>query len=244
MAALENRLSNQFIPLHVLFVFVMSLAFVFSSNSTAYVSSATSNVGEEQTEAMALLMWKASLDNHSQSLLSSWNASSHCNWVGIGCNKAGRVTHIDLESYGFRGTLSNLSFISFHHLLGLKLYNNSIYDTIPSQIGSLSRLTNLSLSNNHLSESIPQEVGLLRSLIELDFSENNLTGSIPSSVGNLGNLTFLSLRGNQLSGSIPKEVGLLRSLSKLGLYYNNLMGSIPFSIGNLGNLAMLFPYKN
>ncbi|GMP46327.1 hypothetical protein CsSME_00014533 [Camellia sinensis var. sinensis] len=86
---------------------------------------------------MALLTLKASLDNQSQSLFSSWNESGHCSWVGIGCNEAGRVTYIDLKSYGLRGTPSELNFFSFPHLLSLELYNYSIYGTIPSQIGSL-----------------------------------------------------------------------------------------------------------
>ncbi|KAL7262736.1 hypothetical protein ACSBR1_000991 [Camellia fascicularis] len=151
----KPTLSNQFVPFHVLFVFVMILELVFSFNSTTYAASATTKVGEDGAEVVALLTWKASLDNQSQSLLLSWARSNHCNWIGIHCNNADRVTHIDLESNGLRGTLSNLNFSFFPQLLSLKLHNNSIYGTIPSKIGSLVTLTHLDLSNNYLSGTIP-----------------------------------------------------------------------------------------
>ncbi|CAL5384361.1 unnamed protein product [Camellia sinensis] len=261
MTSLAKRLSNQFVLFHVLFVFLMILELVSSFNSVTYAASATTEVGEDGTEAVALLTWKASLDNQSQSLLFSWAGSNHCNWVGIHCNNADRVTHIDLESNGLRGTLSNLNFSSFPQLLSLKLHNNSIYGTIPSKIGSLVTLTYLDLSSNYLSGtipseigilssltilflydnqlsgSIPRQVGMLRSLIEFDLSANNLTGSIPTSIGNLANLARLYLYTNQLSGSIPREVGMLRSLITLQLLENNLTGSIPLELGKLNSLT-------
>ncbi|CAL5348592.1 unnamed protein product [Camellia sinensis] len=187
----------------------------------------------------------------------------HCTWLGIRCNKAGRVARIDLQSYGLKGTLSNLNFSSFPHLITLQLPNNSLYGTIPSHIGSLSRLTVLILALNDLSGtipteigqltnlrilflnrnqiggSIPQQIGLLNSLNELSLYANNLTGSIPSSIGNLGNLTSLHLYDNQLSGSIPQEIGMLRSLVDLELQRNNLTGSIPQEIGMLRSLVGL-----
>ncbi|KAL7192866.1 hypothetical protein ACSBR2_024640 [Camellia fascicularis] len=80
-------------------------------------------------------------------------------------------------------TLFNLNFSSFPQLLSPDLFNNSLYGTIPSHIGSLSRLTFLSLSINHL------------------------TGSIPASTANLSNLINLYLYGNQLSGPSLKKLG-------------------------------------
>ncbi|KAI8015660.1 MDIS1-interacting receptor like kinase 2 [Camellia lanceoleosa] len=100
MKLLAKRLSNQFIPLQVMFFFVIIvLALVSSSNVAAYAS-----FGEEGTEAVALLKWKASLDNQSQSLLSSWVGSNNpCNnWVGIGCNNVGRVTSMNFTGCGLR----------------------------------------------------------------------------------------------------------------------------------------------
>ncbi|KAF7127350.1 hypothetical protein RHSIM_Rhsim11G0079500 [Rhododendron simsii] len=237
---------------------------VFPFDSTAFSSSATEEeVGEEGMEAAALLAWKASLDNQSQSLLSSWVVgSNHCDWIGVACRMAGRViTRIDLKSYGLKGTLSNLNFSSLPHILSLDLENNSFYGTIPSRIGCLSRLTNLSLSANSLSGSIPAVMGQLSNLKTLELHQNQIGGSIPHEIkflisltelslysnnltGNLVNLTTLYLGANHLSGAIPEEVWTLRSLVDLELSINNLTGTIPSSIGNLVNLTTLYLHTN
>ncbi|CAL5348613.1 unnamed protein product [Camellia sinensis] len=265
MTFLPNTLPNHFLSFPPLLLCLIILAFPTFFYYAAFASSLT---GKQATEPTALLTWKATLHNQTQTLLSSWVGTNHCSWLGIRCNKAGRVAHIDLHSYGLKGTLSNLNFSCFPHLLKLRLFNNSLYGTIPSHIGSLWRLTYLSLSLNNLSGtipteigqltnlrflylnrnpiggSIPQQLGLLSSLNELGLYTNNLTGSIPSSIGNLGNLTILYLYDNQLSRSIPPEIGMLRSLVDLELSMNNLTGSIPASIGNLGNLTTLHLFDN
>ncbi|KAF7150793.1 hypothetical protein RHSIM_Rhsim02G0069000 [Rhododendron simsii] len=246
MASVPKRAPN-FLAVHskIIFVFVIILIpFVSSSDSTGAHASPNTQTVAKQSEAVALLKWKASLEYQSQSLLSSWNETSHCTWVGIGCNEASKVTNLNLDSIGLRGTLSGLNFSLLPHLVKLDLSNNLIYGTIPSQIGGLSRLASLDVSINHLSGRIPSEVGMLRSLIELDLSMNNLTGSIPTSIGNLKNLTTLYFYENSLSGSIPQEVGMQKSLIYLALYTNNLTGSIPASIANLRNLTLLYLYKN
>ncbi|CAL5348621.1 unnamed protein product [Camellia sinensis] len=265
MTFLPNTLPNHFLSFPPLLLCLIILAFPTFFDYAAFASSLT---GKQAIEPTALLTWKATLHNQTQTLLSSWVGTNHCSWLGIRCNKAGRVAHIDLHSYGLKGTLSNLNFSCFPHLLKLRLFNNSLYGTIPSHIGSLWRLTYLSLSLNNLSGtipteigqltnlrflylnrnpiggSIPQQMGLLSSLNELGLYTNNLMGSIPSSIGNLGNLTILYLYDNQLSGSIPPEIGMLRSLVDLELSMNNLTGSIPASIGNLGNLTTLHIFDN
>ncbi|CAL5435675.1 unnamed protein product [Camellia sinensis] len=265
MTFLANTLPNHFLSFRALLLCLIILALPTFFYYGAFASSLTRKQGSEAT---ALLTWKASLHNQSQTLLSSWVGSNHCSWVGIGCNKADRVAYIDLHGYGLKGTLSNLNFSSFPHLLTLRLFNNSLYGTIPSQIGSLWRLTylilslnNLSgtipteigqltnlrilyMSRNQISGSIPQQIGLLNSLNEIGLHTNNLMGSIPFSIGNLGNLTTLHLYDNQLSGSIPQDIEMLRSLVDLELSRNNLTGSIPTSIGNLGNLTTLYLYEN
>ncbi|KAH7858617.1 hypothetical protein Vadar_025915 [Vaccinium darrowii] len=247
MTSLRKRVPNFLVVLSkFIFVFVIILLFVCSSDSTvSHASPTTELVVEEGSEAVTLLMWKASLDNHSQNLLSSWNGSNdHCSWVGIGCNEATKVTNINLESIGLRGMLSSLNFSLLPHLVSLHLSNNSIYGTIPSQIGNLLRLTSLNMSFNYLSGTIPSQVGLLRSLNNLSLCFNNLTGAIPLAIGNLDNLTELYLSDNKLFGTIPQEVAMLRSLSVLSLSSNNLSGSIPASLGNLGNLTILYLHAN
>ena len=122
-------------------------------------------------EANALLNWKASFANQTQSQLPSWNLLSHkpsttspCTWFGIFCNSAGSVIKINITSFGLNGTLQEFSFLSFPNLKHIDLYMNSLFGTIPSQIASLSKLIYLDLSNNHLSREIPPEIGLLTNL--------------------------------------------------------------------------------
>jgi Leucine-rich repeat (LRR) protein len=211
-------LFNQFISSLLFFLLVVIILQLVSS-STASVSPVTSPfvytnsmAVKERKEAEALLKWKTSLHIKSQSLLSSWAGSTPCNWVRINCDNSGSVTHLNLSTYGLRGTLQNLNFQSFPNLLSLDLSSNSLYGTIPSNISHLSKL------------------------LVLDLSANQFTGSIPASLGNLSNLTTLYLYENQLSGSIPQELGMLSSLSDLELSSNNLTGVIPASLGNLSNL--------
>ncbi|KAG5560017.1 hypothetical protein RHGRI_003334 [Rhododendron griersonianum] len=103
MASLPKRVPN-FRVVHsiFIFVFVIILPFVSSSDSAVARASPATQTVAKQSEAVALLMWKASLDNQSQSLLSSWNETSHCTWVGIGCNDASKVTNLNLDSIGLR----------------------------------------------------------------------------------------------------------------------------------------------
>ena len=237
--------------------------FAFANSTTSLVAAAAGDVGKEWKEAEALLNWRASLDNQSQTLLSSWGEGSPCKWVGIRCNEAGSLTVLNLSSFGLIGTLSNLSFSSFPDLLTIDLSWNSLYGNIPDQIGNISKLTLLNLAHNHLSETItssigrlsrlsyldfssnqlsgriPSEIGLLRALLSLALDTNSLTGSIPTSIGNLGNLYELDLFDNKLSGSIPTTIGNLTKLINLKLMVNKLSGSIPSEINNLTNLRNL-----
>ncbi|KAF2288743.1 hypothetical protein GH714_012203 [Hevea brasiliensis] len=214
---------------------------VFSVHVLATVSTAA--VQTEVEEADALLRWKDSLDNQSQSFLSSWNTTAGsgrpCNWFGIHCNKAGSVTNISLKDTGLKGTLQSFSFPSFPNLVWLNLSNNSFHGNIPSHISNLSKLNILDLSVNEISGSIPQEIGMLNSLTYIDLSNNLLTGTIPPSIGNLTTLPILYIHMNQLSGSIPQELGMLKFVTEIDLSVNSLTGTIPASIGNLTNLSAL-----
>ncbi|XP_027091699.1 uncharacterized protein [Coffea arabica] len=200
-------------------------------------------------EGKALLTWKSSLDNHSQSQLSSWSSSANLcsNWVGIRCNKAGRISGINITSSGIRGTLGHLNFSSLPHLTTIDLSQNALYGTIPSNIGhipsgigNLTKLAELSLETNQLSGTFPEEIGKLRSLTLLSLADNKLTGSIPKSIGNLGDLSLLYLHQNFLSGPIPKEFGNLKLLTDIRIFTNKLGGALPEdAFSNLTHLQFL-----
>eukprot|EP00261_Vitis_vinifera_P037843 XP_019079086.1 PREDICTED: probable leucine-rich repeat receptor-like protein kinase At1g35710 [Vitis vinifera] len=232
------------------FIFLLVLLYSISSFHVTSISASTPTTSlskvEKDQERLALLTWKASLDNQTQSFLSSWSGRNSCyHWFGLTCHKSGSVSNLELDNCGLRGTLHNLNFSSLPNLLTLNLYNNSLYGTIPINIGNLSkRITNLNFAFNHFTGVISPQLGFLTSLSVLALSSNNFRGPIPPSIGNLRNLTTLYVFENELSGSIPQEIGLLRSLNDLQLSTNNLIGPIPHSIGNLRNLTTLHFFEN
>ncbi|KAF6140575.1 hypothetical protein GIB67_013868, partial [Kingdonia uniflora] len=227
-----------------------------------------------EMEAEALLKWKSSLLNHTQSFLPSWTISnssfrsSPCSWSGITCDIMGGVVELDVSDLGLQGTLLNFNFSSFPNLTSLDLMYNALFGTIPAYIGNLSRLTYLNLASNHfygvipsimgnltklrelylwnnkLSGSLPPEIGNLKSLDVLDLSTNSFSGSIPTSVSNLTSLTILNLNINRFSGSIPSNIGNLLNLQSLVLSMNLLTGCIPSSLGNLTKVSVLYLWDN
>ncbi|KAG5234409.1 LRR receptor serine/threonine-protein kinase [Salix suchowensis] len=196
--------------------------------------------GEGLKEAEALLEWKASLDNQSQSFLSSWAGDSPCNWVGISCDKSGRVTNISLPGSSLSGTIYNLRFSSFPNLIELDLSSNLLYGIFPPHISNLSRLTILDLSYNKITGNIPSEISSLKSLTRFSLRFNSMNGPIPASIGNLSSLKYIYFEGNRFSGPIPVEVGNLRSLIDLILTDNSISGTIPASIGNMSKVEYIF----
>ncbi|KAK7272976.1 hypothetical protein RIF29_14021 [Crotalaria pallida] len=267
LAALYQSL---FINLCVILTLSSTQVAGFSRMASLATATVNDKPPAEGSEANALLNWKASLDNKSQTLLASWNSTtSACKWEGILCDKSKSVYSISLPNYGLKGTLYTLSFSSLPNLLSIDISNNLFYGTIPPQIGNLSRIHHLNMSSNSFNGSIPQEMWTLRSLNELDLSICNLTGPIPISIANLANLTHLDFGSNDfegyippeigklnnleylgiainpyLKGSIPKEIGMLTKLKFLDLSQSSLSGTIPTEIGNLSNLNFLYLIKN
>ncbi|XP_061952702.1 MDIS1-interacting receptor like kinase 2-like [Populus nigra] len=220
------------------------LAYASFFASFAYSATGAAEVANGRKEAEALLQWKLSLDNQSQSLLSSWAGDSPCNWFGISCDKSGSVINISLPNSSLRGTLNSLRFSSFPNLIGLFLPNNSLYGYVPSHSGILSNLAILNLSSNNLSGNIPPEIGNLVSLTILDLFSNKLTGTIPIFLENLKSLSILYLWNNNLSSPLAIIGNLTRSLTILALSYNKLTGIIPASLENLKSLSALYLYNN
>ncbi|XWS74573.1 hypothetical protein CRYUN_Cryun01aG0010000 [Craigia yunnanensis] len=174
------------------FMFWQFLFFLILFNVFAPIPSETSIPSETPlgSETGTLLRWKASLDNKSQSFLSSWVGDSPCSiWVGIACDEGGSITSLSLRNSGLRGTLYSLNFFSLPNLMWLTLHNNSFYGGLPSQIGNLSKLTFLDLSYNNFFGNIPSEISLLKSLDWISLNRNHFSGHIPQEIGRLSSVS-------------------------------------------------------
>jgi Leucine-rich repeat (LRR) protein len=200
------------------------------------------------TECKALVALYNSTGGDNWTRNSGWlETNAPCGWYGVTCN-GGRVSKIRLYNNQLGGTIpTELGNLSDLTLLDLSTSWNSpvkLTGTIPTELGNLSNLTYLSLGGNDLTGSIPTELGNLSNLTRLYLYSNDLTGSIPTELGNLSNLTYLSLGGNDLTGSIPTELGNLSNLTELSLWGNELTGTIPTELGNLSNLEKFFLHSN
>ncbi|KDP24394.1 hypothetical protein JCGZ_26600 [Jatropha curcas] len=223
-----------------------------------------------ETDRLALISFKDSIQQDPFQVLSSWNNSLHfCNWYGISCSlrHPNRVIALNLGSQRLVGSLSphigNLSFLrridlqtnSFHdqipqeigrlrHIQYINLGNNSFQGNIPSNLSHCSNLIYLRLTYNQLVGSIPLELGSLTKLEHLVMARNNFTGNIPPSIENLSSLSEISLAYNGIQGQIPKEFSQLRNLNYFLFQGNNLIGEIPSGIFNISELEYFFVQSN
>lgn len=102
--------------------------------------------------------------------------------------------------------------------------------------------TVLQLCYNKLSGSVPTQLGSLKKVSVLALQYNHLTGAIPASLGELGVLTRLDLSFNNLFGSIPVRLASAQMLQVLDLRNNTLTGNVPS--GNLTFIALAYQEKN
>ena len=194
--------------------------------------------GNNETDRLALLEFKAKITDDPLQVLSSWNDSIHfCLWRGVTCGRRHqRVIVLDLQTSKLVGSISphvgNLSFLK-----NLILSNNSFHNEIPSEIDRLRRLQILHLYNNTLSSKIPRNLSHCTNLKYIHFSRNLLDGEIPATLGTLSKLQLINFDNNNLTGSIPPSFGNLSSLEKFAANSNNLGGSIPHSFGQLKKLT-------
>lgn len=84
---------------------------------------------------------------------------------------------------------------------------------VPADVFNRTDLEELDLSDNALIDSLPSELGRLTKLKVLDVSGNRMTG-LPAEVGRLHDLEILDVSGNRLAG-LPLEIG---GLSKLRVF--------------------------
>jgi Leucine-rich repeat (LRR) protein len=85
----------------------------------------------------------------------------------------------------------------------IDLFENSLSQEIPPELGHLSRLKYLYLNKNLLGGEIPTNISFCSNLIEIDVGWNVLVGKIPVEFGSLPKLELLFIHANNLTGGIP-----------------------------------------
>jgi len=141
-------------------------------------------------------------------------------------------TELDLSNRGIESLPPEIGKLTKLTVLDLS-YNQ--LTSLPPELEKITKLTELHLSGNQLS-SIPKGIGKLANLKLLYLSNNQLT-SLPPEIGELANLRALDLVSNELT-SVPKELSHLKNLTKLNIRLNPLT-SIPNELGQLRNLKRL-----
>ena len=114
--------------------------------------------------------------------LSSWNSrdATPCNWYGVTCDATTNTTVTELD-------LSDTN-------IGGPFLSNILY--------CLPKVIYVNLFNNSINETLPSEISLCKNLIHLDLSQNLLNGPLPNTLPQLLNLRYLDLTGNNFFGPI------------------------------------------
>ncbi len=147
-----------------------------------------------------------------------------CSWEGILCENGDRQ-----DSEG---------------ITSLRLDNNGLSGTLPSQVWTLPSLRFLSLKNNPNLfiefDGIENAAGTLETL---SLSETGLTSL--DGISAATNLRDLHVNGNNIKGTFPEELfALSDSLESLHLADNLLYGSLPTKLGKMTNLQEFYAFEN
>ncbi|XP_059627983.1 probable LRR receptor-like serine/threonine-protein kinase At3g47570 [Cornus florida] len=221
-------------------IYVIIVCCIILLHSGFSVTMATSRLGGNETDRLALLAFKAEITNDPLRALSSWNESvDFCQWHGVTCSRRHqRVTVLDLQSLKLVGSISphigNLSFLNT-----LRLVNNSFNHVIPPELGRLKRLQYLQVHNNSIEGEIPANISGCSALISFQVEHNSLVGKIPAELGYLSKLKGIYVNNNNLTGSIPPPLGNLSFLQYFYATRNSLVGSIPDAICRLPNITAM-----
>lgn len=140
-------------------------------------------------------------------------------WSGITCSGAS-VTNFNLQSAGLDGTIPS-SLGSLTKLTLLNLGSNSLTGIIPTTLGSLTNLGLLQLSTNSFSagQNILGFMGSLLKLSKLYLNSNNLVGDLVS-LQPLSQLVVLQLGSNSFAGPVPSFLGSFTQLTDLYMGFN------------------------
>lgn len=168
-------------------------------------------------------------------LMAIYNATSGNNWT----RKANWGTNADICTW--EGVECDC--MPNGNVLGLRLPNNNMIGTIPTDIGQLQALRIVDLQSNQLSGNLSAFTSLVN-LRELFLSDNNLSGAIPTHIENLNLLRYFLIENNNLSGNLPLEIGNLSELFWVGLSNNDFSGPFPDVFDKWSKLHDIVIYGN
>jgi hypothetical protein len=156
-----------------------------------------------------------------------------CTWSQqITCSLDGSVTSINLQSNGnnkLSGTLPS-SIGTLSKLESLYLGENQFYGTLPNNFQNLFNLKMLDMHNNRFVGTLPHNFFInMKKMNYIDFSKNFFTGNLPNSVGSLTLLNNLYVTNNWFNGSIPDMFENLINLKDAQFSYNQFSGKFPTS---------------
>lgn len=115
----------------------------------------------------------------------------------------------------------------------LLLSNNAI-QTLPSQMGKMTKVTVFKIDHNQLKGSLIGEIRQMSQLKTLDVSYNDMTG-MPAELGQLHSLETLNYSYNKITG-LPNELAQLKD----NLKEFNLTGN-PLSSAQISKLQTVLP---
>lgn len=153
------------------------------------------------------------------------SSASVCDWNGVGCNDARRVSSIILSGNFLVGPIPE-SFGQLTSLTVLTLTSNSV-SALPSSFGNLTLLQTLNLDTNALT-SLPASINNCTKLTRVTINRNQLT-SLPS-VTKWNLVTYFDASDNKIT-QLPDLSGLT-SVGSL-ILYNNSISSLPTSMCNM-----------
>jgi hypothetical protein len=129
---------------------------------------------------------------------------------------------------------------NFANVKQIRLSQNGLNGTIPTELSLLMDLQVLGVDQNALVGSIPPELGRLSDMRQVFVDTNAMTGSIPTEIGMWIPLESFHANDNQFEGTLPTEFGRLAYLQDVYVYNNFLSGTVPSELSIITNVDVQF----
>jgi Leucine-rich repeat (LRR) protein len=201
------------------------------SSYSAEVSTAPDNYRE--LDSLALVQFYNDMDGANWT--SAWDLNSDMSsWSGVTILN-NRVTQLSLYNRNLSGKISR-AIKDLPELTFFYIGNDPIVDSIPSEIGQLTKLTYLHIRNTEIRYA-PAEIGLLKNLTALYLRYNNQLSKIDANLSDLDQLSSLDIYSNALE-ELPDGISEMAELTSINAYSNQIT-SLPATIVNSPKLTLL-----